>query len=454
MTEPLPSPAPEKPDSLLAASQQETVLFVDDEENILTSLRRLLRRSGYRCLFANSGAEGLRVMETEHVDLIVSDMRMPGMDGAQFLTQARERWPTTVRMLLTGYADISSTIDALNQGGIYRYISKPWNDEHLLIAIGEGVRVRRLEREKAELLALTQQQNEQLKSFNDELERRVKARTEELQQTADMLDLAYEEMKESYGLFVRVFSTVISSRPHLTRSRPQQVADLAKKIALSLKVPTDEARDIYYAALLMDLGKLSLSDDLLAVPESKLGHKDLPSYQRYPQLGEMTLTAIALLEPTARLIRFHTESIDGSGFPDKLAGNQIPRGARILRVARDFIGFQSGLLRPETASPSEAFGMVKSSAGKKYDPLVVRALEPLVQEFEIDSIESNEIKTDVMKLQPGMILARDLLNPNGILLIAKGYKLTPSIIEKLMSIEKLENHHLIIYVRKPEPSPQ
>src|SRR5690606_16717509 len=132
---------------------------------------------------------------------------------AQLPPQVRERWPRTVRMLLTGYADISSTIEALNKGGIYRYISKPWDDQGLLDAIAEGVRIRRLEREKAELLALTQQQNQQLKLFNEELEKRVQARTEELRQTADMLDLAYKELKDSYSLFVRVFSTVISSRP-------------------------------------------------------------------------------------------------------------------------------------------------------------------------------------------------------------------------------------------------
>src|SRR5690606_6021191 len=189
------------PDSAVApaTTSQETVLLVDDEENILMALRRLLRRSGYRCFFATSGADGLKILEQENVDLIVSDMRMPGMDGAQFLTQVRERWPRTVRRLLTGYADISSTIEALNKGGIYRYISKPWDDQGLLDAIAEGVRIRRLEREKAELLALTQQQNQQLKLFNEELEKRVQARTEELRQTADMLDLAYKELKDSYS---------------------------------------------------------------------------------------------------------------------------------------------------------------------------------------------------------------------------------------------------------------
>lgn len=445
MTETFNSINAEKPVTSGAGSQ-ETVLLVDDEENILMALRRLLRRSGYRCLFATSGAEGLKILEQESVDLIVSDMRMPGMDGAQFLTQVRERWPRTVRILLTGYADISSTIEALNKGGIYRYISKPWDDQGLLDAIAEGVRIHRLEREKAELLVLTQQQNLQLKSFNEELEQRVRARTEELRQTADMLDLAFKELKDSYSLFVRVFSTVISSRPHLAKSQPQQVADLARKLGTLLKLSDDELRHIYFAGLLMDLGKLSLSDDLLARAEARLGHSDLPEYQRYPLLGEMTLMAIPELEETAKLVRSHAEFLDGSGFPDMLSGKQIPRGARILRVARDFIGLQSGLMRKVLTDADEACEIIRKGAGKRYDPLVVDVLVAYVKSLATEAAEFREMRVGVLSLKPGMVVARDLVNSNGILLVARGYKLTLGIIDKLAAFEKLEKEQLNIFV--------
>lgn len=102
-----------------------TLLFVDDEPSILSALRRLFRPHGYRILIAESGAAGLAILEQEAVDLIISDMRMPEMDGATFLKQARSRWPGTVRILLTGYADVTSTVAAINEGEIYRYIAKP-----------------------------------------------------------------------------------------------------------------------------------------------------------------------------------------------------------------------------------------------------------------------------------------------------------------------------------------
>src|SRR4051812_37468979 len=112
----VPEPAP---------MEQAKILFVDDEANILSSLRRLFRTQGYQIMTADSGAAGLQMLATEPVDLVISDMRMPEMNGAQFLEHVRGKWPQTIRMLLTGYADIQSILDAINRGEIYRYITKP-----------------------------------------------------------------------------------------------------------------------------------------------------------------------------------------------------------------------------------------------------------------------------------------------------------------------------------------
>ena len=140
-----------------------TLLFVDDEASILSSLRRLFRQHGYNILIAESGAQGLEILEKEAVDLVVSDMRMPEMDGAKFLEQVRLHWPHVVRILLTGYADVTSTIDAINRGEIYRYIAKPWDDNDIVLTVRDALERKRLESENLRLLALTQRQNEELK---------------------------------------------------------------------------------------------------------------------------------------------------------------------------------------------------------------------------------------------------------------------------------------------------
>ena len=128
-----------------------TILCVDDEPNILSALRRLFRPQGYTVKVAGSGAEGLAVIDAEQVDLIISDMRMPGMDGAAFLAEACKRQPDAVRLLLTGYADMESTVAAINSGQITRYISKPWNDYELIATLGQVLTLRELTLENQRL---------------------------------------------------------------------------------------------------------------------------------------------------------------------------------------------------------------------------------------------------------------------------------------------------------------
>ena len=127
--------APATPDRSAAPAPAFSILCVDDEANILSALRRLFRPHGYTVHVANSGAEGLELLDREHVDLIISDMRMPVMDGAAFLAEARKRHPDTVRLLLTGYADMESTVAAINSGQITRYISKANDQETRIEAI-------------------------------------------------------------------------------------------------------------------------------------------------------------------------------------------------------------------------------------------------------------------------------------------------------------------------------
>jgi len=127
-----------------------TLLFVDDEANILSSLQRLFRPLGYRIFTATSGAQGLELLEREKINVVISDMRMPEMDGAEFLEQVARRWPQAVRILLTGYANLGSAVAAVNKGNIYRYLNKPWEDSDLKITVQQALEKQRLELRVAE----------------------------------------------------------------------------------------------------------------------------------------------------------------------------------------------------------------------------------------------------------------------------------------------------------------
>ncbi len=157
-----------------------TILCVDDEVNILATLRRLLKRRGYEVLTAESGAAGLQILQETPVHLVISDMRMPEMDGAAFLHTVRQQWPDTVRLLLTGFADIPSIINAINNGEIYRYITKPWDEAELLLTVRRALERIALEQDKRRLQLQVQQQNETLQLLNSALESKVLERTEDL----------------------------------------------------------------------------------------------------------------------------------------------------------------------------------------------------------------------------------------------------------------------------------
>ena len=124
-----------------AVAATRTVLLVDDEENILSALKRLLRRDGYRILTAGGGAQGLELLASEPVDVIISDQRMPQMTGVEFLRQVKALYPETVRLVLSGYTELQSITDAINEGAIYKFLTKPWDDDQLREEIRDAFRL-------------------------------------------------------------------------------------------------------------------------------------------------------------------------------------------------------------------------------------------------------------------------------------------------------------------------
>jgi len=158
-----------------------TVLFVDDEENVLRAIRRLFMEADYGLVTAMSGEEGLEILGRDPaVRVVVSDYRMPGMNGVDFLRQVHERWPETVRLVLSGYADTAVVLGAINEGRIYKFIPKPWNDEELKITVDKAVDLYLLEEENRRLTIDLGEANRRLSEMNENLEEMVRSRTGEL----------------------------------------------------------------------------------------------------------------------------------------------------------------------------------------------------------------------------------------------------------------------------------
>lgn len=420
-----------------------TILCVDDEANILSALRRLFRPQGYKVLVATGGEEGLETLAQEHVDLIISDMRMPGMDGATFLAAARQRHPDTVRLLLTGYADMESTVAAINAGQIARYISKPWNDQDVVLTVREALERKALEREKARLEILTQAQNEELKNLNASLEQKVEARTSELK-------IAHEKLKQHFLTSIRVFSNLIELREGVISGHSKRVADLARKLAVKLNFPAAEVQDVMLAGLLHDVGKIGLSDDLISKPVSHMSGDELGLLRKHPVTGQAALMGIENLRKAGTFIRGHHERWDGQGYPDRTSGLAIPFGARVIAVANDFDGLQIGTLSPRKLKPEEALAFIQQNRGKRYCPQVVDALIDVLGASEAVSSTTNEVNPAALK--PGMVLARDLVTRDGVMLLAADFVLDESLIRQLRELEASEGTRLVIAIR-PERKP-
>jgi len=422
-----------------------TVLCVDDESNILFSLRRLLRPQGYHVLLAESGAAGLQMLSEHKVDLVISDMRMPEMDGATFLEQVSTRWPYTVRILLTGYADLSSTIAAVNKGNIYRYLSKPWEDADVLLAVRQGLEQKFLREDRDRLLVLTDKQNRELKKLNTSLEDQVRARTEEIQQTADMLDLAYQELKRSYVDAIPVFASLLELREGQDSGHSRRVAEMAQDLAVQLKLEESQVEQIYFAGLLHDIGKIGLPDNLLATPFSELSLHEQRTVMKHPTMGEAALMSLEPMLPTAEIIRHHHERFDGKGYPDQLAGDEIPLGARILAIVNDYDALQQGTLQKGKFTPAQAVEYLQQGRGTRYDPqLLDRFLERLTVQLQEEELP--QISLETWQLKNGMVLAADIRSPDGLLLLVRGHRITDNLIERLLRFERESETPFVIQV--------
>lgn len=428
------------------------VLLVDDEESILNSLRRLLRGQPYDVLLATSGAQALEIMTQQPIDLVMSDARMPNMDGATLLTEIHHHYPDTTRILLTGYADLPTIIKAINEGQIHRYISKPWNDEEMLLTLRQALAHQYSERERQRLLQLTRAQNDQLKSLNSTLEKHVAARTAELQQTADMLDLAYEELKHSYVTGTEVFSMLANLRLPPAKQTNRQIIELVRVYCKRHDLDEGTCRDLTMAAALYNIGKLSWTDNMMTAPSDLLHHNDRERYRGYPKQSESLLMTLDPMKDAARLILHHQERWDGNGFPDRLKGEAIPFGSRLLKLAVDFIELQRGLILERQMNSDEALVYIRNYAGRLYDPDMVEDFIQVCAAYLSDvSLADPSVKVmTTREVAAGMILARNLNADNGMLLLNAGKVLNGPLVEKLIAFEAMEGAKYSIFVKVPE----
>lgn len=411
-----------------AAPVEETkgcVLFVDDEENILKALRRLFIDESFETLTAASGEAALELLaRRDDCAVVVSDQRMPGLSGVELLSRVRRQHPLTVRILLTGYADIEAAMDSINRGGVYRYITKPWQDEELRQTVRTAFEHHRLVKENVRLNALVKRQNIELKRWNSELEILVQEQTEELQHSYDELKNFNSRLRANFKSVITTMAGLIEIRNKRMRSHGQNVAEIAARTARHLKLTAVERENLVVAALLHDIGKIGMPDVMLLVDSAQMDAAELEEYNKHPIRGQAALDRIEDLREVGRIIRHHHENYDGSGFPDGLRGRDIPRESRIIALI-DFVDREIRRYQGDSGV-GVTFRKLHAAAGTIFDPKLVAPVEKAAREFyrrRLPKAEFMEMELHPKHITAGMTLSRDFFSGTGILLLSKGTKL-------------------------------
>ena len=162
-------------------NNEKTLLIVDDEPNVLKSLKRLLSNNDFNILTAPDAKEGLKALTTCDIHVVISDYRMPGLNGVEFLSQVKEKYPDTIRMILSGYADVTAVVEAINDGHVYKFMAKPWNDQEITTSIMRAFEQHQLIKENSILNSVLNDRNQELEDLAKSLEDEVIRRTRDLE---------------------------------------------------------------------------------------------------------------------------------------------------------------------------------------------------------------------------------------------------------------------------------
>jgi len=448
----------------MAQNNRHTILLVDDEEAITNALKRLFRKESYQILTASSAQEGLGLLQKVErpVSLIISDQRMPEMTGAQFLEKAKEIFPDAIRFLLTGYSDMDAIVDAVNKGEIHRYLTKPWNDDDLMLQVRQSLEQYELVLKNKRLLALTKRQNKELNELNKDLEKKVNERTLEIKEKNRELEEANKKLKESFLNTIRLLSSLVEILNPVLGKYMREVASLSRRVAEEYEFNKEDLDQIEIAGMIHDIGLLGLPDKILAKDEEDMTDEELKIFSQHPAIGHICLETVERLNQVGNIILYHHEHCDGSGFPNGLRLEEIPLGSRIIGVVADYYRivnlwpkepnqivqrarkyFGSATKNfiiddPEKMIEEVAKKIILVGANQKYDIEVVSTLIKKLGKKKIGETQRQKQVSliPLEELKEGMVLAKNLRTEDGRFLLRKGTKFKESLIKSIQELGK------------------
>lgn len=330
------------------------LLIVDDEEDNLALLYRTLR-SRYDITKAHSAIEALEILKTQEFDCILSDHKMPLMDGVEFLKRVNDIQPRTMRLLVTAYSDVKILIDAINQAKIYRYIKKPYSPDELIMIVESALETYQLKRDNENLI---------------------------------------NDLQDLFSGTVRAIIEALDAKDSFTMGRSKRVAFYALKMVNKLALKPEEASQIELAGLLHDIGMIGVAEDILNKSQ-KLTEEEYNKIKMHVYYGIKILEDIKQLNDITNIIKYHHEYYNGKGYPYGLKGEEIPLGARIIAIADAFDSMVSNRAYRKSMTIDEAMNVLEQNAGEQFDPNLVAIFKSILPEI-LSDMENYDLKMETM----------------------------------------------------------
>ncbi len=346
-------------DTPLPAADSAALLVVDDEEAIRSALSRFLRGQGYDVLTAGSGAEAVQAVRRHKVAAVVLDVRLPDASGVDLVPRLLQEEPHVAILMLTAVDDATSATQAMQHGAM-DYLTKPVDLADLHRAIQRALRRRETHLETLRL--------------NQWLKEEVAVRTAELRMERATLE------RISVATLETLVNALEAKDPYL-RGHSARVADLAARIAAEMGLPDDQVESVRTAGRLHDIGKIGIREEILN-KQGPLTDEEFEHVKAHTVTGAEILAPLAHLRHVIDYVRSHHERWDGKGYPDGLAGEAIPIGARIIGVAEIFDALTTSRPYQEKMAPSAAIERLRDLVGSVIDGQVHRALETVVGRHE------------------------------------------------------------------------
>ena len=333
------------------------VLVVDDEPRLRQVLLHLMRSDGFQCFEACNGAEALELLERQPVPLVMSDMRMPRMDGIELLKRIRQRWPETAVVMITAVSEVETAVSCLALGAM-DYLTKPFHLEEVRARVQQALEKRRLILEN--------------KSYQVSLERRVAAQAKRLE--------------ELFLGGVQTLAEALEAKDHYTRGHSVRVGKYACIIAKELDLDDETIRQIELGGNVHDIGKIGVREEVLR-KKGNLTAEEYEHIRAHPTVGWRILSPLMSDVPVAlNVVRSHHERVDGTGFPDGLRGDQIPLEARIVAVADALDAMTSGRPYRKDYGFDDAVAEIERNCTGQFDARVVAAAKRAIANGELSLI--------------------------------------------------------------------